>query len=474
MLPRLMVWFASFVTLLGLVTPSVHATSQLSAAAQSPYTDQVYVPMALSKAPPHLAVRVLSQRRFVNEVDQLLVVGEVINDGPAPVYGVELEATFFDAAGQVIGTANDYALLEQTLPGQRNPFVLFFADDPSLVARHEVHVVGADSTSPFNPRPLSVVSQQTRPNDGVEIFGEIRNATSDALEDTRVVATLRDAAGNVLDVILGFPGRYEMAAGSTSIYTVLSSTPFGSYTVQGEGYVATSSSPAFSLPVASSRMIREEFEGMVVNTVVGEVLNNSAATAYDIELETRFFNAANQLVAVAPGATYLGRSGTGQRNPFELWLANPPANITRHEVVAQAYPKGYLDYRPVGVVSRSVAKTADGTEVSGRLKNTQAVALTDTYAAVTFYDNKGNVVNVAFGYDPNSTGQPIAPNAEVPYVVWTDRTVTYSTYTVQGEGYSDTLVQQQGTQTRAQRVEPQRTQRFTQRQHTRMEPVQRR
>jgi len=451
-----MVWFILLITLIASAMPA-RATAPHHTPAQTALTKRVYVPIASANLSRPDTVRVRSERRYTTEYGTLFVVGEVINEGTTPVYGVELEATFFDAAGQVIDTANGYARLEQTNPGQRNPFRLGLLNDPARVARHEVRVVNWETTSPYNPQPLTVVSQQTRNNDGLEIFGEVRNATAKTLESTVVVATMYDTKGNVVDVLPDLPYdysagyrrtfdytvRYEMAPGSTSVYNLTPqqlSAPYATYMVQGEGFVAATPSPTFSLRIPSSRSITDGAH----RTIVGEVINDGTTTAYDIEVEARLYNGANQLVAVARGFSYLGRTGPAQRAPFEIWIGNAPAGIARYDVTAYAYQTGVLDYRSASVVSNNARTTPDGaTEVVGRVRNNQPVALADAYAAVTFYDSGGKVVDVAFGYvdnlDADGNPQPVAPNTEVSYTAANGRTVTYNRYTVQAEGYSDSF-----------------------------------
>jgi hypothetical protein len=477
MLPRFMAWFTLCVTLIASTTPA-HATTPHVPSSQTALTKRVYVPIASADLSRPDTVRVRSDRRYATEYGTLFVVGEVVNEGTTPVYGVELEATFFDAAGQVIDTVNGYARLEQTDPGQRNPFRLAFLNDPARVARHEVRVVNWETTSPFNPQPLAVVSQQTRNNDGLEIFGEVRNATATALENTLVVATLYDAKGNVVDVLPDMPYdynaertfdytvRYEMASGSTSVYNLpsIQSTTYATYTVQAEGFVASAPSPAFTLRAAHRSII----DGTNY-TVVGEVINEGTTTAYDVELEARFFNSANQLVAVARGFSYLGQTGAGKRSPFEILLTNAPAGITRYDVAAYAYQTGVLDYRPATVVSYNPTQAPGVTrEVVGRVRNTQPVALADAYATVTFYDSSGKVVDVAFGYvdnlDADGNPQPIAPNTEVTYTASNGRSVTYNRYVVQAEGYVDPFAPLvQGTDARSERASEERSQPFFQR-----------
>lgn len=469
MLLRFKVWIVFSIVLLATAAPT-HAAPQPQPS-QAALTNRVYLPIASADLSRRNPLRIVSDRRYLTSYGSLFVVGEITNDGTTPVYGVELEATFFDAAGQVIDTVNDYARLEQTKPGQRNPFRLTLFNQSGRVARHEVRVVNWRTTSPYNPQPLTTLSQGTRNNDGLEIFGEVRNTSQQTLTSTLVVATLYDAKGNVVDVVPDVPldanagyrrssdytVRYEMAPGSTSIYNMRSLeslTTYATYTVQAEGFVAAAPAPAFSLRVSSAPPISNGTNRISV----GEVINESTTTAYDIELEARFYDSNNQLVAVARSFSLLGLTGPAQRTPFEIVLPNAPIGVTRTEISAYGFGTGMRAYQPITVVSRSDAPAADGTaQVTGRVRNPNTSTLSQTYVAVTYYNSNGKVVDVAFGYanvNNQGTPQPLAAGAETDYLAFNERSITYATYSVQGEGYTEGNALQQ-------RVDIQRKRAFT-------------
>ena len=451
MFARFMIWFGLIITSIAAVGAPTRAAAPHHTRAQAPFTDRIYVPMVLANAGAGPTVRLLSHRDIRDEEGNFQIVGEVVNDIARPVYLITLEATFYDAAGGVVAANRGFTLLNQTRTDQRNPFIIT-SGGTATAARYDVRVVEWQTSSARTIQPLTVVSQYPR-NDGLELFGEVRNTGTQTVQSPSVVATLRDAAGNVVDVIPGrdlTPGRIgkrELAPNSTSVYQLSSqSTTYATATVQAEAYVAETPSPAFNLRIPSRRDIVQEAEGQRDLVIVGEVINQSVATAYDIGLEARFFNSANQLVAVTSGNAYLGRTTTNQRNPFTLFLANAPATIVpaRTQLIATAYSTGVEDYRPVTVVSDDDAQTPYGTDVTGQLRNDQTVPLISAYPVATFYDAAGNVVDVTYGYadqnDALGERQPIQPSSEVPYIASSARKITYEDYTVQAEGYPRPLV----------------------------------
>jgi hypothetical protein len=427
MVTRFTVWFTLLaLMLINLGTPTL-AASPTGVLSQQANGETIYLPVVATTPKP--SVRVLSHRSYVEE-GSLYIVGEVINELSIPVYAVELEATLYNAAGQVITTEPGSALLEQTRPGQRNPFFLFVMDTPS-VARYEVRVVGWQTSSPYAVQPLTIVSQQTRDNMGPEIFGEVSNTTASVLQSTLVVATLYDTAGNVDDVLFDYPGKEVLRPGERSIYLLnaYDQVAAARTTVQGEAFVAPSTTRVPSLRVLSQRSYNYDAQGY--RYIVGEVINDSSFTAYRLSIEAKFFNSANQLIAVAKSNGLLEQTRSGQRTPFYLPLDSPPPGVARYELAVSGSSVTDLDYRPLTVVSRQIRNNS-GIEVYGAVSNDAPVTLQYPFVAATFYDSRGQVVEVGWGW---AEADILEPGARSDYSAPTFATFSYSSYTVQGEGF---------------------------------------
>ena len=82
-------------------------------------------------------VVLLSQRynedRFSSEI-----VGEVENNGTEPVEYVKVAVTFYDGAGNVVGTENTYADPSDLRPGMKVPFKIILMSD-SVIAETATH-----------------------------------------------------------------------------------------------------------------------------------------------------------------------------------------------------------------------------------------------------------------------------------------------------------------------------------------------
>jgi len=164
------------------------------------------------------------------------VVGEVINGGSSPVYGVTVIATFYDSAGTLVGATQALTYLPQTAPTQANPFKVQLANAPSTVQSYQLALHWDDISVITSDRP-TIISEDVNTTNGVEITGELRNDHRSDLQNLVVVATFYDSSGAVLDVVPGQASVATLAPGATTTYSVQSRQPiaFGSYLVQSQG-----------------------------------------------------------------------------------------------------------------------------------------------------------------------------------------------------------------------------------------------
>ncbi len=230
---------------------------------------RVFLPLvskATSDAPPTQpppssnTVRVLSSSHYLatlgnssSDVYWYVIAGEVINESDARVYGVQLAATFYDAAGNQVAEATGYTILSETLPGERTPFLVILSDPPASIASHTVAITSW-RTSPLSPttrfgRP-TIVSQTFHPGDP-PIFepyftGSVRNHYGEGLLNVIVGVTVYDATGKVVDVFLGIvPESLSLLAPGQTAEFGASRRPFNpslqvhTFTVKAEGLLMT-------------------------------------------------------------------------------------------------------------------------------------------------------------------------------------------------------------------------------------------
>jgi hypothetical protein len=178
----------------------------------------------------------LGSHQSYSEGTSLVVVGEAINGSSAPVFGLTVIATFYDAAGNLVGANEARALLPQTVPTQRNPFKLQLANAPSSVQSYQL-TLRWDEISIVTYDRATVISETLQAENNRQIVGEIRNDHRDELRNLVVVAALYDASGAVVDVVTGNVSIPTLAPGATATFSVQPrpGTLFDSYLVQIEG-----------------------------------------------------------------------------------------------------------------------------------------------------------------------------------------------------------------------------------------------
>lgn len=64
--------------------------------------------------------------------------------------------------------------------------------------------------------------------------------------------------------------------------------------------------------------------------VVADVANTTSNTLYYVQVEARFYNVNNQLMAVSDGLTFLRQTHPQQRNSFKIVLSNAPSDIAHY------------------------------------------------------------------------------------------------------------------------------------------------
>jgi len=165
-----------------------------------------------------------------------VVVGEVINGSSNPVYGVTVIATFYDAGGNLVGATQALTYLPQTAPTQANPFKVQLANAPSAVQSYQLALHWDDISIITADRP-TIISEEVKTENGVEITGQLRNDHRSDLQNLVVVATFYDSSGAVLDVVPGQASVTTLAPGATATYSVQTrqSIPYASYLVQSQG-----------------------------------------------------------------------------------------------------------------------------------------------------------------------------------------------------------------------------------------------
>jgi hypothetical protein len=160
--------------------------------------------------------------------------------------------------------------------------------------------------------------------------------------------------------------------------------------------------------------------------VVGEAANPGATPICYAQIAVRFYDTADQLVAVDDGSTYLTATRLGERNPFKTILFDAPKTID-HYRTSLSWSQCFGEYRSLTVLSQQV-RNNNGPEVFGEIRNDHDVTMSGVDVALTFYDAAGAVAYTDWDLPSPST---LAPGGRAIYSMPTFvRNLTYARYTV--------------------------------------------
>ncbi|MEM2759601.1 MAG: FxLYD domain-containing protein [Nitrososphaerales archaeon] len=165
-------------------------------------------------------IRLFNYSSYTDINGSLVVVGEVVNDGREAIRSVEVKATFFDVADNVLGSGSTLTPIEVIPPGQRAPFMIIGVSDYAFnIKSFELQVVQF-TTGPAKPAKLEIVSTDQF-SDGiaeVRVKGEILNTGDKTASTTKVYATFYDERNNVVGFASIKPESETIAPNTKTVF----------------------------------------------------------------------------------------------------------------------------------------------------------------------------------------------------------------------------------------------------------------
>lgn len=191
-----------------------------------------------TNTPAPAAIFVGGEQSFT-EGSTLFVVGEVVNGTSQEVYNVKVIGTFFDG-NRIVAARETLAYLPMTVPTQHNPFKLEIPNAPSSVDRYELSLVWDDISIARFDRLTMLREELVEEEEGTKIVGEIGNNSGQPMRDIRVVVTLYDTDGTVINTFPGTPTENTLAPGASTAYEIAmpAGIEFERYLVQTQGMLA--------------------------------------------------------------------------------------------------------------------------------------------------------------------------------------------------------------------------------------------
>jgi len=146
-----------------------------------------------------IQVRVSQIQTYRTPGGAVWLLGEVVNEGAAPVDNVTLALELPDAAGGPPASATAWAGAAVIPPGGRAPFGVLLAAAPAEIGAPSVTVAGGDTVVDLGSRYLDLAVSETAVStegDRAQISGQVQNV-GDAVAAVILVASLYDAQGNL-------------------------------------------------------------------------------------------------------------------------------------------------------------------------------------------------------------------------------------------------------------------------------------
>jgi hypothetical protein len=157
----------------------------------------------------------------------LVYVGNFSNEGDLALTGADIQATAYDAAGNVMATASDS--LCQILPGKGIlPFEVTFPPGTGDPARVDFKVVGTPTAEPYLATGLEArVVAQTKFAflDETWVTGVVTNRSSESYYTGYICASWTDANGNVVRVASGRTGLIAFPPGASIPFVLVEKLP---------------------------------------------------------------------------------------------------------------------------------------------------------------------------------------------------------------------------------------------------------
>jgi hypothetical protein len=172
--------------------------------------------------PDTVILGLLSATDYADDVDNTLtIVGEVRNDSHLDVGHAIVTATFYGTDNQVVSEVSGPTMLHTLLPGMRTPFIIALPR-PTGVANYSLRATGRPVTLASTDAELAVVNtRRFEDNSGFyHVAGVIENQGTRRVEQARVIVTLYDRGGRVVNVGFAYPQPSSLAPSARADFDV--------------------------------------------------------------------------------------------------------------------------------------------------------------------------------------------------------------------------------------------------------------
>jgi hypothetical protein len=194
-------------------------------------------PVPTPMPPPKSAFEILSHVGYEDTIGFLHVVGEIRNNADATGEFIEIVGTFYDEAGGVVGTSFTYTTIDLVPAGGKSPFEIV-SEKPQGYHHYKLQV-SDQRTSELPLAGLQILSHSSSADSigFLHIVGEVQNNSGKDVEFVKIIATLYNAAGQVIGTGFTYTASDIIAIGQTSPFEIIFDRHEGmaTYELQVEG-----------------------------------------------------------------------------------------------------------------------------------------------------------------------------------------------------------------------------------------------
>jgi hypothetical protein len=166
-------------------------------------------------------LQILSHRTYIDSLGWHHIVGEVQNNGVAPMEFVEIMAKLYDESQAVIGTKLTFTTPDVIFPGSKAPFdvITLRPSQWERIREYKLQVKGDVAEDLLNQN-LVLLNQDSRIQDGfLYVTGEVQN-TGETPALVKLIVTLYDAGHNVINTNWSYANLGIIPVDQTSPFEV--------------------------------------------------------------------------------------------------------------------------------------------------------------------------------------------------------------------------------------------------------------
>jgi hypothetical protein len=214
-------------------------------------------------------ISILSHSSYLGDIGDFHVIGEVQNNAANPMEFVEITATFYDAAGNVVGTGSGYTDMDILRPAETSSFEILLTEEEQSkkIDNYKLSVSGDET---LEPKPanlkLNVGDSFTDSIDTYHVVGEVTNQGDQITKFVEVAGAFYNDQNQVVAVGFSYTDPSDLSPGATAPFGILVSAPnvdqitSARLNVQSEDYSMVATTESQPAPVQSENGSVDEQE----------------------------------------------------------------------------------------------------------------------------------------------------------------------------------------------------------------------